>query len=323
MTQQHPVTADVYFDLALLRKNEGFVAHRLDRVDTVAELLQGDTTDSFDRLRHRFVSAIHALPAADAELLLDIFALSPETEGVPRLQERRRIHGKKIERRIDTVANREPAALNQLASRLIRGTYPQSPLRLDVPEMHNGIIYETISTRIIVENRIWTKTYEHYRFVLTIDELDWVNVVRSYDGTVFPDPDGAFKVNTRPITGAGWNDYFWHLNTARTATEPMRRGETYDLRFAIRPPSSTTNNPLTLASRAFHERALLAIIEVQFIGDIPDTIWKYSQLSPFARPTEANEYNSATADHNGIVTLRGRDLHGGLFSGIAWTWDQG
>ncbi|GAB3156079.1 hypothetical protein GCM10027058_29570 [Microbacterium neimengense] len=323
MTQQQPTAADLFFDLALLRKNEGFVAHRLDRVDTVAELLQSDTTDAFDRLRHRFISAIHALPSADAELLLDIFALSPETEGIPRLQERRRIYGARIGRRIDTVADREPAALNQLASRLIRGTYPQSPLRLDVPEMHNGIIYETISTRIVIENRIWTKTYEHYRFVLTIDELDWVNIVRSYDGTVFPDPGGAFKVNTRPINGAGWNDYFWHLNAARTATEPMRRGETYDLRFAIRPPASNTNDSLTLASRAFHERALLAIIEVQFIGEIPDSIWKYSQLSPFARPTEANEYNSATADQNGIVTLRARDLHGGLFSGIAWTWDQG
>ncbi|CAN3702698.1 hypothetical protein MMX123_02728 [Microbacterium sp. MM2322] len=312
--------ADLYADLELLRKNEGFVAHRLDRVDTVAELLSSDGTDSFDRRRHRFTSAIYSLPDKDANLLLDVFALSDDTLGSPTLRERRRIHGEKIGRKIDAVADREPAALNQLASRLIRGTYPQSPLRLDVPEMHNGIVYESISTLIVVENRRWKKTFEHYRFIATFDEMDYLTVTRSYDGTVYPDPRGAFKVNTRHVEEAGWNDHFWHLDPERTATEPMRRDETYDLKFAIHTPADGALAPMTLASRAFHERALLATIRVQFVGETPSSVWRFERVSAYARPSASNSHNAAQIDERGTVTLRLRDAHGGLFSGIGWAW---
>ncbi|WZH35614.1 MAG: hypothetical protein PIR02_12600 [Microbacterium enclense] len=313
--------ADLYADLELLRKNEGFVAHRLDRVDTVAELLRGADIDSFDRMRHRFASAIYALSENDASLLLDVFALSGDTVGVNTLRERRRIHGEKIGRKIDTVADREPAALNQLASRLIRGTYPQSPLRLDVAEMHNGIIYESISTLVVVEDRRWKRTFEHYRFIATFDEMDYLTVTRSYDGTVYPDPRGAFKVNTRRVEGAGWNDHFWHLNSARTATAPMRRNETYDLKFAIHAPAADELPPMTLASRAFHERALLANIQVQFVGEVPVDVWKFERVSGYARPSVPADDDRVPCDDRGCVGVRLRDVHGGLFSGFGWKWE--
>ncbi|GGF31305.1 hypothetical protein GCM10010922_02950 [Microbacterium sorbitolivorans] len=314
--------ASLIDELALLRKNDGFIQRRLTRTPIVDEVLRHSLEEPFERLKSRFISAIHSLEEpGEAELLLDIFALSPETEGVTRLQQRRQIHGRKINRKTDTVASREEAALSHLHSRLVMGTYAQSPLVLHVPEMHGGIVYEHTATMIIVEDKKWRRTLEHYRFANMHGELDYVTVSRSHDAWIDVLKGGDFKVNPRPVPGAGWNDHFWHLNAEHTATEPMRYGEVYDLRFHLEPEGDDdAQDPIKLASRAFHQRSLLASIEVKFIGQKPRLVWKFEQVSPFARPTEANEYNAVTLDERGVATLRMRDVHGGLFSGISWDW---
>lgn len=308
--------------LAWLTKREGFVQRRLAQAGIVDELLRGSLEDSFERLRHRFISAIHTLPAEQAALLLDVYALTPETEQVPELLARRQLHGAKIARKIDTVRTRETAALKALHSRLVTGRYAQAPLVLDVPEMHGGIIYEEVSVLTVVENRRWKATYEHHRLATLEDGFEYVTIGRSYPGVVTPSSKGDFKVNTRPVDGAGWNDHFWHLNTARTATEPMQDRRRYDLRFRITPPGDSDEpEPMTLASRALHHRSLLFTIRVGFIGDQPASIWKFEGASPFARPNAANEYNRVQLDVRGTATLTMRDVHGGLFNGFAWRWD--
>ena len=315
--------ASLHQELVWLTKREGFIQRRLARAGIVDELLRGSLEDSFERLSHRFISAIHTLPADQAELLLDVFALSPDTAHIPQLIDRRKVHGAKVGRRVDTIRSRENAALKLLHSRLVTGRYAQAPLVLDVPEMHGGIIYEETSTLIVVENRHWKETHEHYRFANMAGELDFVTVTRSYDGTCYPHPKGDFKVNTRLVEGAGWNDHFWHLNKTRTATEPMQDATRHDLRFRITPPDNGEEpTPLTLASRAFHQRSLLATIRVGFIGENPSSIWKFEGASPYARPHAANEYNSVNLDHKNTVTLTMRDVHGGLFNGFAWNWDS-
>lgn len=310
-------------ELGLLRKNEGFIQRRLLKTPIVDEVLRYSRDDTFERLKSRFISAINSLDdEGEITLLMDIFALSPDTESVVRLQQRRRLHGEKIGRGIDTVASREDAALTHLHSRLVTGTYAQSPLVLHVPEMHGGIIYEHTSTLIVVENRRWKETREYYRFANMHGELDFVTVSRSHRGWVAPAPGGDFKVNTRDVPGAGFNDHFWHLDDARTKTEPMQHGKVYDLRFTVTPEAGddAAQDPVMLASRAFHQRSLLASIQVGFLGPRPRSIWKFEQVSPFARPTEENEHNTLTLDERGVGTLRLRDVHGGLFSGMAWSW---
>ena len=309
-------------ELGLLRKNEGFIQRRLARTPVVDEVLRYGTEDTFERLKSRFLSAIHSLGEDESALLLDIFALSSETRAATTLQQRRKIHGVKIGRGIDTVASREEAALAHLHSRLVNGTYAQSPLVLHVPEMHGGIVYEHTSTLVVIENKHWKETREYYRFANMHGELDYITVTRSYDGWVYPAAGGDFKVNTRSVPGAGYNDHFWHLNAERTKTEPMQRGKVYDLRFSIEPAAGDEagQTPVKLASRAFHQRSLLASIQVGFIGERPPRLWAFEQVSPFARPTEANEYNTIQVDERGVATLRLRDVHGGLLSGIAWNW---
>lgn len=313
--------ATLLHELSWLCKREGFVQRHLVQAPVVDEVLRGSLEDSFERLRFRFISAIHTLPDEQAALLLDIFALSDDTATVGNLLERRRMHGAKINRKIDTVASREQAALRLLHGRLITGRYTQAPLVLDVPEMHGGIIYEETNTLLVVRDRHWEATYEQYRFVNMAGELDYVTVTRSYPGVVTPDRKGAFKVNPRPVEGAGWNDHFWHLNGSHTAVEPMADEERFDLRFRITPPEDANEpGPIKLASRAFHERSLLATIRVGFIGEHPSSIWRFINASPYARPAAADEYNAVQLDEKGTVTLVLRDVHGGLFSGFAWEW---
>ncbi|WP_282857220.1 hypothetical protein [Pseudoclavibacter helvolus] len=307
-------------ELGWLRKNEGFVQRRLVRAPIVDEMLRGSRDDSFERLKSRFVSAIHTLAEDQQALLLDAYALTPETMALPRLRERRILHGAKIGRGVDTVAAREEAALKFLHSRLVSGRYAQAPLVLDVPEMHGGIIYEETSTLIVVENRRWKATYERYRFANMIEGLQYVTVTRSYPGFVNPAAGGDFKVNTREVPGAGWNDHFWHINQARTATEPMIMSRRYDLMFSVQPCQyAPETDALLLGGRAFHERSLLAIIQIRFIGEAPRQIWAYERVSPFARPsTPAGTL--PIPDARGVLSLRLRDLHGGLFSGFSWEW---
>lgn len=308
-------------ELSWLRKNEGFIQRRLFKAAIVDEVLRGANEDTFERLKSRFLSAVYTLEQNESALLLGIFALSPETEGVAGLEQRRQVYGTKIGRGSETVASREEPALRHLHSRLVTGTYAQSPLVLHVAEMHCGIIYEAASTLVIVENRKWRETREYYRFANMVDKLEYVTVGRSHDGWVSPEAGGDFKVNTRPVEEAGYNDHFWHLDKARTKTEPMERGQIYDLKFTVFPEQQREEHAaLKLASRAFHDRTLLASIQVGFIGDKPRSLWKFEKVSPFARPSSANKHNSVELDDRGIAGIRLRDVHGGLFSGLAWEW---
>ena len=281
-------------------------------------LLRQEPNEAFERTRSRFVSAIHSL-GEPAELLLDIYGLSDRAEGLTTLTKRRGVHAKSIGRSVETVADREVPAIKLLITALVTGTYAQSPLIVSVPEMHDGIIYETTSTLIIVENRNWKQTIEHYRFVATFDEMDFLTITRSYPARAAVDSAGAFRLNSRP-TGHGFNDHFWHLDKSRTDNEPMRRGETYDLRFTLAPLEGEEPPPLVNAYRAFHERSLLASIRVAFMGEKPEVVWSYERVSHFAQPGHLTAKNKVAIDEEGVASLRLRDVHGGLVSGLAWRW---
>lgn len=312
---------DLRAELGFLRKNEGFTQARLERATSVQEVLQENSDESFERSRSRFVSAVHSLDSSEAALLLDIFAFSPETADKATLRDRRAVHAKTISRGIDTVSAREAVALDHLTTRLVTGRFAQSPVTLHVPEMHRGIVYETTSTLVIVENRRWKETWEHYRFVAAFDEMDFLTITRSYEARASTPSSGRFRVNTRP-TSRGYNDHFWHRDRARELDEPMRRGEAYDLRFKLEPPETSELSPIKLVARAFHERSLLASIQVRFIGEWPAVIWTHERVSFFDSPGESNDTNRIyRVDADGTASLRLRDAQGGLFSGVAWEWE--
>jgi len=101
----------------------------------------------------------------------------------------------------------------------------------------------------------------------------------------------------------------------------MHDATRYDLAFRAEPlPGEEPTTPISLASRAFHARSLLATIQVRFIGEVPASIWQFTGASPFARPQAANQYNRTCLDAQQRATLTQRDVHGGLFGGFGWEW---
>lgn len=299
-------------ELLLLRKDAGFTPVRLIRAAEVVRLL-GGPDQSYDSLRERFVSAIQSLRDPEAELLLDVFSLANDTEGIPLLKLRREIHAGKLGRSIETVAARESAAVEHLRTQLVTGWYPKSPVGMRVPASHNGVIQEFVHVQTFVRDRRWEETREHYRFVAAFDEADYLAISSSFPGR--PEPEGDFTVRTKRINDS-FTHQFWHHG-------PMRRGQVYDLRFRLVPDEEYgAPGLLKEESRAFHEPTRTASFEAVFLGERPSRIWAYRGLSYFERPGILTPDRLLTLQRDDRAVARHHDLHGGLYSGIAWNWES-
>lgn len=308
---------DLHTDLLYMRKGLGFAAARIIGAGTLRFVLGGDN-EPFEHLRERFVSAIGSLHDHDRDVLLAAFGLSKETAGMRTLKQRREQYGKQIDRGIDTVADREDAALVHLRSQLLTGWYPASPLSVRVPELHNGIVQESVSILTIVKDQRWHETREQYRFFAAFDQADYLTISSDWPGRPVPLPEGKspFTVRTRRVGDSYSHDFIHHT--------PMIRGNTYDLAFKIVPDPDSgnggTDDLLTETSRAFHERTLTAQFETVFIGAKPQTIWSYERLSFFERPGNPTTSNTIDLTNTSSATTGFRDQYGGLFCGMGWRW---
>lgn len=305
---------DLETDLLYLRKGAGCTPGRMAAVGTLRLVLGGDDLPYAD-MHQRLESAIGSLHDDDAALLLDVFALSPDTEKLPTLRARRLHHGAKIGRKIDTVAGRETKAIANLRNQLLTGWYPTSPMPpgARVPEMHNSVIQENVEILTIVEDGYWQQTREHYRFLALFDEADYLRISNSFPGTVTPQP--PFTVRSHKL-GESYSHDFYHQDG------PMRRGQTYDLYYTIRPdPDLAEDRRIQETSRAFHERTLTATFEVIFIGEKPETIWSFKGLTYFERPGQPGNGQTMPPKGGGAIRQRYRDIHGGLFAGLSCSWE--
>lgn len=309
-SQGAPQGDDVLEDLVFLHKDAGFTPSRIARAGNVRRLLGGDS-ETYDTLRERLVSAIHSLQEPQAEILLDVFGLTPETEGLRYLKDRRGYYGAKHNIKIEAVADRELLALDSLRKQLVTGWYSKSPTGFQVPQSHNGFIQQSVTIATVVRNRAWQETREHYRLIAAFDEADYISISTSFAGR--PIAEGDFTVRTERI-GSSFTHQFWHK-------EPMRRGRTYDLKYRlIADPELGEPGALTETSRAFHEPTRLASFWTVFVGDKPQQIWSYHGLSFFERPGNPSVGRPLQIGAQPGVKAEYCDLYGGLFSGIAWEW---
>ncbi len=304
---------NVLQDLVYLHKEAGFSPVRIARAHLIRQLLGGDQ-ESYEALRERFISAIESLRDPHPELLLDVFGLSPETEGMTYLKDRRQHYGHKYDIKIEAVADRETSALDNLRTQLVTGWYPKSPTGFQIPTSHNGTIQQASHIVTIVRNRSWQENREWHQFVAAFEEADYVAFSYSYSGQ--PIPEGDFRVETEQINQSFTHKFFYK--------EPMRRGQTYDLKFRILADTELgTPGALQEQCLAFHEPTRFASFGVIFIGERPTKIWSFRGLSFFERPgTPAMEALERSEEAGGELRVRAefRDLYGGLYSGIAWDW---
>lgn len=320
-------SSDLHADLLLIRKHRGFTADRLVNAGTLRRVLGGDT-EPFADLRERFVSAINSLESDEPEMLLAAFGLTADEPSGPTdsaaldaavgvgatLRQRRERYGRQIGRCADTVADREDAALEHLRVQLLTGWYPLSPLPRRVPEMHNGIIQESVRVLTVVNDRRWQETREEYHFIALFDEADYLTISSSYPGRPIVESED-FTVKTVRI-GESFSHQFWH-------TTPMQHGKSYVLRFKL-VPDETYGQPgiLTEECRAFHERTLVASFEIIFIGEKPEIIWQYEGLSFFERPGTPTARNRLSCGDGSSVTAKFTDVYGGLFCGVGWRCEK-
>lgn len=301
---------NVFQELLLLRKGAGFTPARIFKTPLVRQLLGGDN-EPFEVMRERLISAIRSLREPQPEVLLVVFGLTPDTEGVPYLKDRRQHYGNEHGIKAEAVADREAPALDNLRKQLVTGWYPKSPGGFAVPQSHNGFIQEAVSIVTVVRDRAWQETRERYRLIAAFDEADYIAISSSFPGR--PVPEGDFTVRTERI-GSSFTHQFWHK-------QPMRRGQTYDLNFRLVPdPEFGEPGALTEESRAFHEPTRFALFRAVFIGDKPHTIWSYRGLTFFERPGNPAAGEALHFHNEPAVTAVFHDLYGGLHSGIAWEW---
>ena len=227
------------------------------------------------------------------------------------LKDRRRHYGDRHGIKVEAVADREESAMDNLRKQLVTGWYPKSPTGFAVPQSHNGFVQQAARILTVVRNRDWQENRERHQLIAAFDEADFISISSSYPGR--PIPEGDFTVKTERI-GASFTHQFWYK-------EPMRRGETYDLKFRIvADPDLGTPGALTEHSQAFHEPTRFASFGAVFIGERPSTIWSYRGLTYFERPGTPHIGQTLEFGDEPGVKVEFHDLYGGLYSGIAWEW---
>lgn len=301
---------DLQTDLVYMRKSAGFTPGRIAAAGTLRFVLGGEG-EPFERLRERFVSAINSLHDEESAILMAAYGLVAPYEGMAKTGDRRKAFGITIGKSADTVENRENSAIKHLAMQLLTGWYPASPLGMRAPELHNGVVNESVALQMVINDGKWQETREEYRFMAAFDEADFIHI--STSTPVVVEPLGGFTVKSEPV-GSGYSNRFF-------SPQPMRRGETYTLAFRTMPTAEDRNTRVLETSRGFHERTLTASFKVIFLGEQPQSVWPFTGMTYFERPglPEQNIGLQSKGNHYWVTY---RDLYGGLFSGVAWEWQE-
>ena len=109
---------DLIADLVFLRKGRGLTTDRIFVAGTVEEACGGP--QPAEVTRERIVSAVHSLTDGESrDALLAAYGLLPATEGLPTLAARRKAYSEQANRGPDTLADREDAAIKELALTLL------------------------------------------------------------------------------------------------------------------------------------------------------------------------------------------------------------
>ena len=305
------VLEDLLTDLIYLRKDAGFTPRRFRQASVLLHVLGGNPT--FEECQNRLLSAIYALPSQqDTEILLAALALTSEYKGLTPLKKRREKLSQESGLSADTIADYETAALNELAVFLISARYARSALPEGVPAMHDVAVHESVRIVTLVRDRLWQETREYYRTIPLIDGVEYFEISSDIPARITA---SSAKVVNSETTSNGLRHRF-HF------AEPLKRGKAEELSFVMQ-PNGINDAELVLKeeTRAFHLPTIAAEMEILFLGDKPKTMWHYTNLPVFERPGLPEKDRLLNMHGGSSVRVRWDDLYGGLYSGIAWSWE--
>ena len=151
---------DLLTDLLYLRKSEGFKMSRVRNASTFLSTMGGEG-QTFDSLKIRFISAICSLEEEQSvELLLIAYALDPDYEDIESIYDRRIKYGKIINRKYDTLADREDNSIKELAIIILLSQWVNAPLPANTPVIHGAFISEQLDVISIIKDKTLVETRE-------------------------------------------------------------------------------------------------------------------------------------------------------------------
>lgn len=302
---------DLIDDLIYLRKDTGFVSSRIYEADSFIDVI-GGKNQIYESIKIRFEAAILSLPnKQDGEALLAAYGLLAGYEGAT-VKERRDKYGKKINRKYDTLANKESAAMKELAIRLLNAYYSGAPLPAELPIPHGGFLMDYLLVETTIQDRKFI-AHQHDRGVISL-----VNGAKGFEyhssGRTRIIPIEGLTVETRYVKNGSIHRFLF--------PKPLIRGQTHKFSFQeiLEEPEELEEKVEDYAGQSFETPTLNFKQKVIFKGEKPAVIWSYDKLSRIERPGEQSVENILTVHDDESVQKDFIQLYGGLHSGIAWRW---
>lgn len=312
MTDQKNQTEDLITDLMFLRKGPGFVANRVYEASTFIDVI-GGKDQVFENIRIRFTAAIQSLPdKQNVEALLVAFGLLPGYENISLLKDRREKYGKQVKRKYDTLSDRETAAIEELAIRLLTAYYSGAPLPAELPVPHGGFLLKYLFVTTVIQCRSFVE-HRQIRNVISLVQGARGFEYQSNEHTQIIPIDGV-NVETKHVKNGSIHRLLF--------PEALRRGRTHKFSFkeiSDEPEQELESNE-DFAGQSFETPTLTYKQKVIFKGDKPAIVWSYDKLSRIERPGEPTDANRLDISNDGTVEKEFTQLYGGLHSGIAWRW---
>lgn len=313
MTDQKNKIEDLITDLMYLRKGSGFTDSRAYEASTFVSVI-GGKNQVFESIKVRFMAAIQSLPdKQDAEALLAAYGLTPGYEKILLLKDRREKYGRHVGRKYDTLADREAAAIEELAIRLLTAYYAGAPLPAELPIPHGGFLLEYLYVTTVIQDRHFIEHQQVRKIISLVKGARGFEYQSNTKTKIIPIE--GFKIETRFVKNGSIHRFLF--------PKPLKRGQTYQFSFKETleaPEDSDQNLTEDFAGQSFETPTLAYKQEVIFKGEKPPIIWAYDKLSRIERPGEPNDHNYLKAEEDGCIEKEFTQLYGGLHSGIAWRW---
>lgn len=310
MSERDNQCEDLITDLMYLRKGPGFTASRAYEASTFISVI-GGKSQIFESIKLRFTAAIRSLPdKSSSEALLVAYGLLPGYDATMLLKDRRAKYGKQVNRKYDTLSDREVAAIKELAIRLLTAYYSGAPLPAELPLPHGGYLINSLSVVTVIQDRSFIEHQQTRRVISLVQGAGSFEYQSSARTKVIP-IEGA-EIETQYVKNSAIHKLIFPV--------PLKRGQSHKFSFKEILTEPEPELDEDFAGQSFETPTLSYKQTVIFKGAKPSVIWSYDKLSRFVRPGEPTDENRLTIDENGIVSKEFNQLYGGFHFGVAWRW---
>ena len=293
--------------------------------------MMGGRSQTFEQIKVQFITLIRA--TADEpyiDMLLAIYALSPDYCDIRLLSDRRKKFGIQIDRKIDTIADREVVAIKTLAEHLAWSYDFGEVLSTNFNFPNCGLLRLSLSVNTIVRDSQIIE-YEHvHKFITLTDKVRYF----VHSNMRLTDLVASVEAGRVLSYDLGWEKYKSYHKVNLYSLE-LRRGHFSIINIKETPfeisrhaPSTSTKKIKQDYSDYFFDIPTIHYKQtVTFIGNFPEVIWWYENIPDVCVPASISQpWEGSTLGSNLIqISERGsvehefRDLYTN-HCGIAWRW---